>query len=59
MENKVWVLSLVTGIETEKTFTDLEKQRRFLIKAKKSPDMIVTGYTYDNQEEGEYLSRGL
>jgi len=57
--NEVWCLDLKTGREFTMYFNDLHKQRLFLLKCKYSKKILVTGYTYNSQEEHLYLARGI
>lgn len=56
--NEVYCLDLATGREFTRTFDNLYKQRLFLLRCKHSKKIVVTGYTYQDQEEYEYLEFG-
>lgn len=58
MWNEVDCLDLATGKRFIKKFDDIRAQRRFLIRCKHSQKIIVLGYTYDGQDEYEYLVSG-
>lgn len=56
--NEVTFIVLATGKEVTKYFDNLREQRLFLLRCKHSKKVYVTGYTYQDQEEYEYLEFG-
>lgn len=56
--NEVKFVVMETGKEVTKRFDDLRSQRRFLLKCRRSNKVFVTGYTFQSQEEYEYLEYG-
>lgn len=56
--NEVTFIVLATGKEVTKYFDNLREQRLFLLRCKHSKKVYVTAYTYQDQEEYEYLEFG-
>lgn len=57
--NIVWVMVLATKKEFQKFFYDVREQRKFLLRCKHSKKVMITGYTWQNEEEREYLECGV
>lgn len=55
--NDVECLDMTNGRTFVKEFSDLREQRNFLIKCRHSKKLLVLSYTYNDQDEKEYLER--
>lgn len=56
--NEVYCINVLTKKPFTLYFSNLLKQRRFLVKCRYSQKVMVVGYTYQSQEEYEYLAFG-
>jgi hypothetical protein len=56
--NEVRFLVKATNTLVVKKFWDLREQRRFILRCKHSNKVILMGYSYQTEEEAEYLEFG-
>ena len=53
--NSVTCIDMANGKIFTKEFDDLIKQKQFMRKCRYSKKLFITGYTYDGQDEYEFL----
>ena len=56
--NEVRFFVKATQTLVVKKFWDLREQRRFILRCKHSNKVILMGYSYQTEEEAEYLEFG-
>ena len=54
--NEVYCIDLATKREFTKRFDDVRKQKAFMTRCRHGRKIWVTGYTYQNEDEHEYLA---
>lgn len=53
--NEVYCIDLATKREFTKRFDDVRKQKAFMTRCRHGRKIWVTGYTYQDEDEHEYL----